>query len=142
MLKIINFFFYLLWSIAFLVFIYFAYKFYSDIDLAAPFGILLFALLASTAVLKTISKNEEINIQKERYDKSKFYMKRSIEGFDEVYNLLKDLNNNRVIWMQAARLLSSAIQKCTNMQCKSAPLSNTYLLEISNNPASLFCFNL
>jgi drug/metabolite transporter (DMT)-like permease len=39
-------------------------------------------------------------------------------------------------------LVSSANQKCTNMQCKSAPLSNTYLLEISNNPASLFCFNL
>ncbi|APW65285.1 hypothetical protein LPB137_05195 [Poseidonibacter parvus] len=39
-------------------------------------------------------------------------------------------------------LVSSAIQKCTNMQCKSAPLCNTYLLEIFNNPASLFCFNL
>ncbi|WP_425425645.1 DUF6868 family protein [Sulfurimonas hongkongensis] len=40
-------------------------------------------------------------------------------------------------------LLSSAIQKCTKTQCKNAPLRNTYYLtEISNNPASLFCFNL
>mgnify|MGYP000070693252 CR=1 FL=1 len=40
------------------------------------------------------------------------------------------------------KTLSSANQKCTNMQCKSAPLRNTYLAEISNSPASLFCFNL
>ena len=38
--------------------------------------------------------------------------------------------------------LSSAIQKCTKVQSKNVPLCNTYLLEISNNPASLFCFNL
>jgi hypothetical protein len=28
------------------------------------------------------------------------------------------------------------------VQSKSAPLVNTYLLEISNKPASFFCFNL
>jgi hypothetical protein len=40
------------------------------------------------------------------------------------------------------RKVSSAIQIYTTMQCKSAPLRNTYLAEISNKPASLFCFNL
>ncbi|WP_297441164.1 hypothetical protein [Sulfurimonas sp.] len=39
-------------------------------------------------------------------------------------------------------ILSSAIQKYTTTQCKSAPLCNTYLAEISNKPASRFCFNL
>lgn len=43
---------------------------------------------------------------------------------------------------QIEQYMSSATQKCTNVQCKNAPLSNTYLLEIFNNPASLFCFSL
>ena len=38
--------------------------------------------------------------------------------------------------------VSSAIQKCTKTQSKYVPLRNTYLAEISNNPASRFCFNL
>ena len=60
----------------------------------------------------------------------------------------RDLINERVReGIEAAKrkgvqFVSSAIQKCTTMQCKSAPLCNTYLAEISNNPASRFCFNL
>jgi hypothetical protein len=52
------------------------------------------------------------------------------------------------MWLKSGKFiahdsyLSSAIQIYTTMQCKSAPLRNTYLAEISNKPASLFCFNL
>ncbi|PHS32716.1 MAG: hypothetical protein COA95_02910 [Methylophaga sp.] len=31
------------------------------------------------------------------------------EGFDETYELLKDLNNNRITWLRAARILYSSI---------------------------------
>jgi hypothetical protein len=32
------------------------------------------------------------------------------EGFDETYELLKDLNNNRATWVRAARILHSSIE--------------------------------
>ncbi|PLY15650.1 MAG: hypothetical protein C0628_02050, partial [Sulfurimonas sp.] len=49
------------------------------------------------------------------------------DGTNEVQNREK---------LDATANMSSANQKCTNMQCKSAPLRNTYLAEISNSPAS------
>ena len=55
------------------------------------------------------------------------------EGTKKAFENLKDVKRY---------ILSSANQICTNTQCKSAPLCNTYLAEISNNPASRFCFNL
>lgn len=112
MIKSINFFFYLLWGFGFFVFIYFAYKFLicNDISFAAPFGILLSALLASTAVLKTIFKNQEVAQKKEKYDKSEFYMHKSIDGLNQVYELLKNLNNSRIIWIQAARILDKTLE--------------------------------
>lgn len=51
-------------------------------------------------------------------------------------------NDMGVRILRYMHLLSSAIQKCTTTQCKNAPPYNAYLTEISNNPASLFCFNL
>lgn len=74
MTKTINFFFYILWIIAFSIFSYFGYKLvvYNNAEIAAPFGILLSALLASTAVLKTISKNQEINHKKKNMTNQNF----------------------------------------------------------------------
>ncbi|MGM0518369.1 MAG: hypothetical protein ACQERD_01855 [Campylobacterota bacterium] len=112
MIKIINFFFYIFWIIAFGLFLYFGYRLVvcNSTEIAAPFGILLSALLASTAVLKTISKSQEVSQKKEKYDKSEFYMNKSIEGLNQVFELLKDLNNNRVVWIQAARVLDKTLE--------------------------------
>jgi len=58
--------------------------------------------------------------------------------------LLKDAGDEAIAILNhnVPSALSSAIQKCTKVQSKNVPLCNTYLLEISNKPASLFCFNL
>jgi len=84
-----------------------------------------------TYVLKNLANSQysDIAIFKGGTSLSKAY--RIIDRFSEDIDLAVITND-----------LSSAIQKCTNTQSKYAPLRNTYLTEISNSPASRFCFNL
>lgn len=78
--------------------------------------------------------NDSYEFRNQYFDETKTYFPQTV-----IKNQSLFMNDNL---LELIALVSSVIQKCTNMQCKSAPLCNTYLLEISNNPASLFCFNL
>jgi hypothetical protein len=67
---------------------------------ALPVGI----LVALAAQLFSQSKSAK-EVQEKR---SLFYLESSVKAFDEARNLLKDGNNERVIWIAAARALGHA----------------------------------
>jgi len=67
------------------------------------------------------------------------YDNQYIQFHTNINDDLKKLFNQNILNQHK---LSSAIQKCTKTQWKYVPLRNTHLAEISNNPASRFCFNL
>lgn len=63
-------------------------------------------LIAILTFAREHKKNEE---ERER-NSSKVFLERAIVGFDVVYDLLSDKNNNRIIWVHAARTLLQAIE--------------------------------
>lgn len=82
----------------------------SPLDFFAPFAILISAFIASMSVMKSIKhsdKQKEIELNSNR---SKFYLENIVEGLEVVYGLLKDKNNNRVIWIEAARTLENSLK--------------------------------
>lgn len=58
-------------------------------------------LIAILTFLRERRKQEQEN---ER-NRAKFYLELAERGFEEVYELLKDKNNNRITWVRAARVL-------------------------------------
>lgn len=89
--------------IVFIVAILFGYDVFQlpnqAINILVPFGVLLSALIASYSVMVNIENTNE-------NEKSEFTLENVVNGFDTVYNLLEDRNNNRIIWIEAARNLS------------------------------------
>ena len=73
--------------------------------LLVPLGVLLSAALASISVLKSVENTDKIARNKYKIETSKFYLEKSIDGLNTVYNLLENQNNDRVIWIQASRVL-------------------------------------
>lgn len=62
------------------------------------------ALAISSAALIALLAYSRGNKQ----SRSEFFFKQASQGLDEAYNLLKDQNNDRVIWVRAARSLLQA----------------------------------
>ena len=88
----------------------------------------------------------EFNIDTDDVSTQNNQLNQLLEDKEKLLQEIKALKENHKQVNKEALIkelqVSSAIQKCTRTQYKYVPLRNTYLTEISNNPASLFCFNL
>lgn len=115
-MKIILYFLWFLGLISFTIILYNAYCLYvngeSYFGLLAPSGILISAFIASFSVMRNIENTNQ-------NDTSKFYVEKCEEGFDIVYNLLKDKNNNPSTWIEAARILKYTLELSNNIKVKS-----------------------
>ena len=72
---------------------------------------LLTAVVASSGVLVALlafSRDREKLAREREENRSKILLEQAKAGLDEVIELLKDQNNNRVIWVRAARVLLEA----------------------------------
>lgn len=116
----------LLWTIGFTVAIILIYvisqiTIEKSTSLFGAFAILISAGIASASIMKNIAEtknNENIKHQKEA---SKFYLDKCTEGFEQFYVLLHDGNNNRIKWIEAARVLLTILnlsEKITEPQHK------------------------
>ncbi|MCG3671952.1 hypothetical protein [Aliarcobacter butzleri] len=70
----------------------------------------LAGLLASASVMKNIANTNKIEKEKKEKESSEFYLNKSISELNNVYELLKDKNNDRVTWILAARVLNLALE--------------------------------
>lgn len=77
----------------------------------------LAALLASATVMKSIANTNRIEEQKKQKEESEFYLNKSISELTNVYDLLKDKNNDRVTWILAARVLAMALELSKKIKC-------------------------
>jgi hypothetical protein len=75
----------------------------------------LAALLASATVMKNIENTNKIEKEKKEKENSAFYLEKSISELNNVYDLLKDKNNDRVTWILAARVLKMALELSENI---------------------------
>ncbi|WP_077728891.1 hypothetical protein [Methylocaldum sp. 14B] len=72
---------------------------------------LLTAIVASSGVLVALlafARDREKLAREREENRSKILLEQAKAGLDEVIELLKDQNNNRVIWVRAARVLLEA----------------------------------
>jgi len=72
---------------------------------------LLTAIVASSGVLVALlafSRDREKLAREREENRSKILLEQAKAGLDEVIELLQDQNNNRVIWVRAARVLLEA----------------------------------
>lgn len=69
----------------------------------------LAALLASASVMKNIANTNIIEQEKIKREESQFFLETSLKEIKNVYDLLKDKNNNRSTWILAARVLKNAL---------------------------------
>lgn len=70
----------------------------------------LAALLASASVMKNIANTNIIEQEKVKREESEFFLETSLEEIENVYDLLKDKNNDRATWILAARVLKNALK--------------------------------
>ena len=84
----------------------------NKLQLMGALAILLSAFIASMTVMKSIKHSDEYKDNENLINNSKFYLDNIIDGLEVVYNLLKDRNNNRVIWIEAARTLENTLNLC------------------------------
>jgi len=89
-------------------------------------------LIAILTFAREHKKNEE---ERER-NSSKVFLERAIVGFDEVVNLLSDKNNNRIIWIHAARTLLQAIE--LGRQIKNVEYKKAFQLHVEQTRAKLY----
>lgn len=71
------------------------------------------ALVLSTAALMAILayiREYDKTVNEKARSKSEFFFRQATQGLDEVFDLLKDTNNDSVIWVRAARSLLQALQ--------------------------------
>ena len=73
--------------------------------LLVPLGVLLSAALAAISIMKSIENTNRIEYEKKEFELSEFYLQKSLIELENVYDLLKDKNNNRVTWILASRVL-------------------------------------
>ncbi len=79
--------------------------------LLASLGVLIASGLASLSVHRTISNTTKIEEERANEKKSEFIMKECIYGLESVFDLLKNKNNNRAIWIHSARMLQSILEQ-------------------------------
>lgn len=51
-----------------------------------------------------------VNRHEQQYQRSSFRLRSALEAFDEADNLLKDLNNDRIAWISAARAVERGLR--------------------------------
>lgn len=68
---------------------------------------LIFSVATIMAIMTYWWERDKAASELER-SRSDFYFRQASKGLDVVFNLLKDLNNDRVIWIEAARTLLEA----------------------------------
>ena len=108
--------------------------FWSDLQegLAAAIGGVaqfLTAIVASSGVLVAIlafSRDREKLAREREENRSKILLEQAQMGLDEVLELLKDQNNNRLIWVRAARVLLEATS--LGKQIQAPDFAKTYRL--------------
>jgi len=98
----------------------------NKLQLMGALAILLSAFIASMSVMKSIKHSDEHKESENSIKNSKFYLDNLVDGLEVVYNLLKDGNNNRVIWIEAARTLENTL----NLRKKVTEPSHQEILEI------------
>lgn len=81
----------------------------NKLQLMGALAILLSAFIASMTVMKSIRHSDEHKENENSTKNSKFYLDNIVDGLEVVYNLLKDRNNNRVIWVEASRTLENTL---------------------------------
>lgn len=89
-------------------------------------------LIAILTFARDHKKNEE---ERER-NSSKVFLERAMGGFDVVYDLLSDKNNNRIIWLHAARTLLQAIE--LGHQIKNDEYKKAFQLHAEQTRAKLY----
>lgn len=99
-----------LWIIGFIVALLLIFTivnngFSSSSSLIGAFAILISAGIASASVMKNISVTRENEQRKHEKEDSKFHLDKCSEGLKTFFELLKDGNNTREIWLEASRTL-------------------------------------
>lgn len=102
------------WIIALLVICYIGLLIkesrFNEISGLAPIGILIASFIASVSVMKSIAHNDFNNKANKENQDSKFFMDESIKGFENVFKLLEDRNNDRVTWIHAMNTLQTSLE--------------------------------
>ena len=75
-------------------------------------------------------------IRERELNSSKIFLERTIVGFDDVINLLKDQNNDRIIWIHAARTLLQA--QDLGAKINSPEYKKAYTLEVDRVRGKLY----
>lgn len=109
------------------------------IVLLSAIGIVLSAFMASISVMKNIENANNIEKQKKYKEDSEFYLNKSISELNNVYDLLKDKNNDRVTWILAARVLNMALELSNKITLEShKEFYNLYEFQLKNKLLDLF----
>jgi len=94
---------------------------------------LIFSTAAFIAML-TYWREHNKTIEESQRSKSELFLKLASEGLSTVYELLKDKNNNRIIWIRAARTLLES--KSLSEEIKSEEFQRAYRIheeKVRNN---------
>lgn len=78
-------------------------------SLLGAIGIILSAFIASMSVMVSTQNTNRLDNEKKKYDKSEFYLEKVLLELENVFELLKDRNNDRVTWILASRILTLVI---------------------------------
>ncbi len=115
----------------------FIYGFIIGDDLPVLVPILTPIVVGSGVVIAmiTFERQGKINQEERNRNHSKVFLGRVIAGFDEVENLLKDQNNDRVIWIHAARTLLRA--QDLGAKINSPEYKTVFELEVDRTRAKL-----
>jgi hypothetical protein len=86
-----------------------------------------FAVSSAALVALLTFRREKKRIGRELEERrSRFFFEQASAGLEEAYNLLKDQNNNRIIWLRAARDLLHSIN--LSKQITTTELKEAYRL--------------
>ena len=118
-IKITEFFLWLFWAIGGITLSIIIYNLFCSEDFSKflpAFGILISAFIASLSIMRTINNTNTLETNKKQNDISKYYVEKCTEGFEIVYNLLKNKNNNSSTWVEAARILKYTLDISSNIK--------------------------
>ncbi|WP_417327650.1 hypothetical protein [Halarcobacter sp.] len=107
-----------LWICGFMFFVLSVMQLFGNIKIVnqynnglwASLGIILSAFIASASVMKNVANANRIEKEKSESEESEFFLNKSISELNNVYELLKDKNNDRITWILAARVLNMSLE--------------------------------
>lgn len=83
--------------------------------LVSALAILLSAAVASTSIMKNNAETKANEIKKHEKEDSKFHLDKCTEGLKTFFELIKDGNNSREIWLEASRTLLIVLNLSKNI---------------------------